>query len=61
MIPSKTTAVMTFDGLSRVEVEAVEAGDIVAVAGIEDVKIGETIADVENPAALLRFLLMNPP
>ncbi|MEK7158061.1 MAG: translational GTPase TypA [Patescibacteria group bacterium] len=52
MIPSKTTAVMTFDGLSRVEVEAVEAGDIVAVAGIEDVKIGETIADVENPAAL---------
>jgi GTP-binding protein len=52
MIPSKTTAVITFDGLNRVETASVEAGDIVAVAGIENVKIGETIADATNPIAL---------
>jgi GTP-binding protein len=39
-------------GLQRLQVEAAEAGEIVAVAGIEDVGIGETIADPEQPAAL---------
>lgn len=51
-IPGKVTAVMTFRGLAREEVAEVEAGDIVAVAGIPDVKIGETIADAEQPIAL---------
>ena len=51
-VPGKVLAVMSFDGLSRVEVDAVEAGDIVAVAGIENVKIGETLADFENPVQL---------
>lgn len=49
---AKVTAVMTFDGLSRKEVEEVFAGDVVAVSGIEGVRIGETIADYENPVAL---------
>lgn len=48
----KITSVMVFDGLGRVEVEAAKAGDIIAVAGIEEVKIGETIADAENPQQL---------
>ena len=43
---------MTFQGLERVEVSEVSAGDIVAIAGIPDIMIGETIADVENPVAL---------
>lgn len=51
-VPAKITSVMTFDGLGRVEVEEVEAGDIVAVSGLEGVKIGETIADFENSIAL---------
>ncbi len=51
-IPLKLTTVMTFDGLSKVEVDEVASGDIVAIAGIENVKIGETIADFENPVAL---------
>ena len=51
-VPAKITSVMTFDGLGKVEVEEVEAGDIIAVAGLEGVKIGETIADFENPVAL---------
>ena len=43
---------MTFQGLERVDVSEASAGDIVAIAGIADIMIGETIADVENPVAL---------
>ena len=45
-------SLMTFSGLSRVEVTETKAGDIVAIAGIPDITIGETIADPENPEAL---------
>src|SRR5699024_6819774 len=38
-----------FEGLGRVEIEQAAAGDIVAIAGIRDINIGETIADPENP------------
>jgi GTP-binding protein len=41
-----------FQGLRRVEIEEAGAGDIVAVAGIKDINIGETIADPNNPEAL---------
>ncbi|MEO6077825.1 MAG: translational GTPase TypA [Candidatus Andersenbacteria bacterium] len=51
-MPSEISTVMTFDGLGRKEVDEVFAGDIVAVAGIEGIKIGETIADITNPVAL---------
>ncbi|MBW8010925.1 MAG: translational GTPase TypA [Chloroflexi bacterium] len=40
------------EGLDRVEVEQVKAGDIVAVAGLDQIAIGETLADPENPVAL---------
>lgn len=46
------SAVMTFEGLERVEVKEVSAGDIVAIAGIPEITIGETLADPENPQAL---------
>jgi len=46
------SAVMLFEGLNRVDVEEAHAGDIVAVAGIPEISIGETIADAENPVAL---------
>jgi len=39
-------------GLKRVEIDETRAGDIVMVAGIEDIEIGETIADLENPRPL---------
>lgn len=45
-------ALMNFDGLERVTTDNVQAGDIAAVAGIPDIMIGETIADVSNPVAL---------
>lgn len=41
-----------FHGLKRIEVEEAGAGDIVAIAGIRDINIGETLADPANPEAL---------
>jgi GTP-binding protein len=43
--PTKVTKLFSFDGLKRVEIEHAAAGDIVCLAGIEDITIGETIAD----------------
>ena len=41
-----------FDGLNRAEVAEVQCGDICAIVGIEDIDIGDTIADAENPEPL---------
>lgn len=41
-----------FEGLNRIEVEEVSCGDICAIVGIEDVDIGDTIADADNPEPL---------
>jgi GTP-binding protein len=50
--PVKLTQLYGWQGLKRVELPMAEAGDIVAVAGIEDIGIGDTIADRENPKPL---------
>ncbi len=50
--PVKITQLFGWKGLKRVELESVSAGDIVAVAGIEEIQIGDTIADRDNPRAL---------
>ncbi|HST05870.1 MAG TPA: translational GTPase TypA [Chloroflexia bacterium] len=52
MSPAKVTQLFTFQGLARTEVESIEAGDIVAVAGMGDVNIGETVADADDPRQL---------
>jgi GTP-binding protein len=49
---TKITKLFMFDGLKRIEVDRALAGDIVCLAGIEDITIGETIASVENPIAI---------
>ncbi len=48
----KITQVYGWQGLKRVEVASVKAGDIAAIAGIEDIGIGDTITDRETPLAL---------
>ena len=49
-------------GLERVEVEQAEAGEIVAIAGLEGIAIGETLADPENPGgAAARSRWKSPP
>ena len=50
----------TYQGLKRVEVPEVEAGDIVALIGLQDANIGDTIADVENPEALKGIKIDEP-
>jgi GTP-binding protein len=45
---TKVTKLFAFDGLKRVEIEKGSAGDIVCLAGIEEITIGETIADLEH-------------
>jgi GTP-binding protein len=46
---TKVTKLFTFDGLKRVDVDSAAAGDVICLAGIEDIMIGETIADAERP------------
>jgi GTP-binding protein len=48
----RVTQVYTYEGLDRVAAERVEAGDIVALAGVEEVEIGETVASADDPVAL---------
>ncbi len=52
ILPEKARYLYVHQGLSRVEVESAEAGEIVAIAGLEGINIGETLADPENPVAL---------
>jgi len=50
--PISIKQLFVFEGLNRLEVEEVSCGDICAIVGIEDVDIGDTIADAENPEPL---------
>lgn len=50
--PAKVVQVFTHYGMERVEVDEITAGDIVAMTGINDAGIGDTIADKDNPVAL---------
>src|SRR5215216_4530524 len=45
---TKVTKLYAFDGLKRIDIEQAAAGDIVCLAGIDDITIGETIASLEN-------------
>src|SRR3989338_1240110 len=56
----KVTSLMTFEGLEKVEVKQASTGDIIAVAGIVDPVIGETIADSNNPIALPLLAIEEP-
>ena len=47
---TRVTKLFMFDGLQRVEVEDAAAGDIVCLAGLSDIMIGETITDPDNPS-----------
>ena len=56
----KFSALYTFSGLNKIKVNDLEAGDIIAVAGIEKIKIGDTISSNENPKPLPRIKIDDP-
>jgi GTP-binding protein len=56
----KFSALYTFRGLAKVPVEKVESGDIIAFSGIENISIGDTVSDNENPEALPRIEVDEP-
>jgi GTP-binding protein len=49
---AKVTVLYGYEGLKRIEIPEASAGDLVAIAGIETIEIGETVGDLENPVAL---------
>ncbi|HTR25698.1 MAG TPA: translational GTPase TypA [Terriglobales bacterium] len=57
---TKITKLFSFSGLKRMDITETELGDIVAVAGVEGITIGETITDVENPAPLPHIAIDEP-
>jgi len=58
--PTKITKLFTFRGLERDEAEEVAAGEIVAIAGVEGIQIGESITDLANPAPLEPLTIDEP-
>ena len=70
--PARVTQLYGFEGLARVEIESAEAGDIIAIAGIEGVEVGTTLTDtarverltsiaVEEPTISVDFMVNNSP
>jgi GTP-binding protein len=57
---TRITKLYTFRGLERDESEAVGAGDLVAIAGVEGIQIGESITNPTNPAPLEPLLIDEP-
>lgn len=60
IVKSRVKELQTFEGLGRVKVAEVKAGDICAVVGIEGFDIGDTIADFENPEQLAVIKIDEP-
>jgi GTP-binding protein len=56
----KITKLFSFSGLKRVDIEATQLGDIVAIAGVEGIAIGETITDAETPSPLPHIVIDEP-
>lgn len=59
-LPETARYLYTFKGLNKVEVDEVKAGDIISLAGLEGIAIGETLADPANPVALPTIKVEEP-
>jgi GTP-binding protein len=57
---TKITKLFSFAGLKRTDISETELGDIVAIAGVEGITIGETITDAENPTPLPPIVIDEP-
>ncbi len=59
-VKTKITSIYTFSGLAREDAKDASVGDIIALAGIEGINIGDTITDIDNPAPLPRIKVDEP-
>jgi GTP-binding protein len=59
-LPESAKYLYTFQGLNKIEIESANAGDIVSLAGLEGIAIGETLADPANPVALPTIKVEEP-
>ncbi len=57
---TRITKLYSFEGLDRIDVERAEAGEIVAIAGVEGITIGETVTSAEEPRALVHVPVDEP-
>ncbi len=57
---TRITKLFSFSGLKRTDIEATELGDIVAVAGVEGITIGETITSIDNPSPMPHIVIDEP-
>jgi len=60
MLKTKITKLFSFSGLKRTDITETVLGDIIAVAGVEGITIGETITNVDNPAPLPPIVIDEP-
>ncbi len=60
ILPESARYLYTFKGLNKIEVDKVGAGDIISLAGLEGIAIGETLADPLNPVALPTIKVEEP-
>ena len=57
---TRITKLFTFSGLKRSDIESTELGDIVAIAGVEGITIGETVTSLENPSPMPHIAIDEP-
>ncbi|MDF0706583.1 translational GTPase TypA [Flagellimonas okinawensis] len=60
IVKTRIKELYTFEGLGRLRVEEVNAGDICAIVGMEGFEIGDTVADIENPEKLKTIAIDEP-
>ena len=56
----KITKIMGYRGLTKIDIDSATAGDIVSIAGIEDVEVGETLASIDNTTGLSKIKIDEP-
>jgi GTP-binding protein len=60
LAPVKITKLFTYDGLKRIDTNSTDVGDIVAIAGIENITIGDSFCAIEDPKPLPRIKIDEP-
>ena len=60
IVKSRIKDLMLFEGMAKIKVEEVPAGEICAIVGIEGFEIGDTISDIDNPEAMAAISIDEP-